>query len=75
MSKAIGLLAIVLAVWLSIELYSNGYSGAFGGIFASGDAPAAAAEDRSWAGSRAADKTRRAHDERNDAIDRLSGAE
>ena len=73
MGKSVGLIMIVLALWVSVELYTNGFSGAFGGVFASEEAPAE--EERSWAGERARAKTERGHAERAATLDRLSGTE
>jgi hypothetical protein len=55
MERWIGILLIVAAIWAGLEYYSKGEA-AFGGLFASGDAPAAA--EKAWAGERAATKWR-----------------
>lgn len=35
MQKLIGIVIIVIAIWVGIEVYTQGIDGAFGGVFAS----------------------------------------
>jgi hypothetical protein len=46
MERMIGLILIVTAIWVGVEFYTEGDQ-AFGGIFASGDAPAASSASSS----------------------------
>ncbi len=73
MQKAIGMLLIVLALWTGIELYTRGPSGAFDGAFAFLLDDEEREEGYSWAGERAGNKLRQKHEERADAINRLTG--
>jgi hypothetical protein len=84
MERMIGLLLIISAIWIGVEFYTEGDQ-AFGGIFASDDAPAvslyederpAAAEPRShgarpnnWAGERVRQKVTGLNQQRGDRID------
>ena len=69
MERMIGLILIVGVVWAGIEYYTKGEQ-AFGGIFASSEAPA---EAQPWAGERAGAKLRAGHAERADRMQRALG--
>jgi hypothetical protein len=71
MERMFGLLIILGVLWAGIEFYTKGDQ-AFGGMFASIDAPAAA-EDAPWAGERAGARLRGGHDERGDRMERALG--
>lgn len=78
MTKALGILVFVVAIWTALEVYTEGVNGAFGGRLAwlgLQDPEAAATEDgeRSWAGSRAADAFDRAREERLQRFEDASG--
>ena len=66
MGKAIGLLLAVLAIWITVELYTQGPDAAFGGRLSSliggGDA---SQEPRGSTAQRAGAAVERAHDERD----------
>ncbi len=47
MQKLVGIIIIVVAIWVGIEVYTQGIDGAFGGVFAtfsSGAAPEKSAQ-------------------------------
>jgi hypothetical protein len=71
MERWIGIVLIVLAAWVGIELYTKG-SDAFGGILASSDA-APASGDESWAGDRAGRRLESSHAERGEHMERALG--
>lgn len=73
MQKAFGLLFIVLALWTGMELFTNGPAGAFDGAFASFLSEEEQQAEHTWAGERAGNKLRDKHDERADAINRMTG--
>jgi hypothetical protein len=43
MGKIFGILFIVVAIWVALEVFTEGVDGAFGGVFAGGSPPAASA--------------------------------
>ncbi len=45
MSRILGIIAIALAAWAGAELYTQGFDGAFGGLFAGLDDPVVSLED------------------------------
>ena len=61
MGKAIGLLLAVVAIWITVEIYTSGADGAFGGrlssLIGSGDAPPESTAKRTGAA------VERAHEE------------
>ncbi len=63
--------AVVLAIWAAFEIHSNGVHGAFGGIFASGDA--SEAEESLGLPQRAGAAASRAHDEADERRQRMLG--
>jgi hypothetical protein len=70
MGKAIGLLFAVAAIWITLEIYTQGTSNAFGGRFASllgsGDAaPRGSAPQRAGA---AVERAQREHEQRYDQL-------
>jgi hypothetical protein len=70
MGKAIGLLLGVLVIWITVEIYTQGFDAAFGGRLArwSGDAaaqPRASAPQRAGA---AVERAQREHEERYRAL-------
>jgi hypothetical protein len=73
MQKAIGMGIIVLALWTAVELFTKGPAGAFGGTFAFLLDEDQRAEDYTWAPERAGNKLRKSHQDRADAIERLTG--
>jgi len=77
MTKALGILIFVLAIWTALEVYTQGVDGAFGGRLAflgSGEPQASVDEgERSWAGQRAADAFERAKEERLQRFEDASG--
>ncbi len=72
MGKAIGLLLAVVAIWITVEVYTQGADGAFGGRFASliGDEDASQAPQGS-ATQRAGAAVERAHGEHEARYDEL----
>jgi hypothetical protein len=72
MGKAIGLLLAVAAIWITVEVYTQGASNAFGGRFASliGSGDAAQAPRGSTA-QRAGNAVGRAHQEEQQRYDDL----
>ena len=72
MQKVFGLLFIVLAVWAGAELFMKGPAGAFDGAFASFLTEEEQQAEHTWAGERAGNKLRAKHDERADAINRMT---
>ncbi len=72
MQKIFGLLFMAVAVWTAIELYTNGSAGAFNGAFASSSDEKEREEEFTWAGERAGNKLRDKHDERVEAIERMT---
>lgn len=73
MQKAIGMLILVMAVWTGIELATNGTAGAFGGAFASFVDEDERDAEYKWAGERAGEKLRAQNEDREEAINRLTG--
>ena len=70
MGKTIGLLFAVVAIWITVEIYTQGASNAFGGRFASlladGDAaPRGSAAQRAGA---AVERAQREHEQRYDEL-------
>jgi hypothetical protein len=41
MGKVIGILVLTIGIWMGLEVFNNGVSGAFGGAFARDEAPMA----------------------------------
>jgi hypothetical protein len=76
MGKAFGILLIVTAVWVGLEVYTEGVNGAFGGrlAFLGPEAPQVEEVEHRWAGERAADAFRGARDRRIDRIERQAGS-
>lgn len=76
MGKAFGILLIVVAIWIGLEVYTEGVDGAFGGrlaFLAPAASRSAPADDR-WAGERAADAFETAKDRRMDQIENQAGS-
>jgi hypothetical protein len=67
----IGIILIVCAIWVGIQLYTEGEQ-AFGGLFASESSEPAEA-DTTWAGERAGNKLRSGHEERDQRMGRALG--
>ncbi len=69
MGKAIGLLLAVVAIWVTVEVYTQGVSNAFGGRLAAftgdGGAP------RGTTAQRVGAAVGRAHQERDERYDKL----
>jgi len=72
MQKALGLGIIVLAVWTAVELFTYGPAGAFDGAFASFLSEEDRAAEYISAPERAGNKLRKAHEDRAEAIGRLT---
>ena len=75
MARLVGIVLAVLAIWTSVEIYSHGTAGAFGGALAGwsgGDdeAPSSAAETLSSA-RRAGRAVERAHEQQQERYERL----
>ncbi len=72
MSKAIGLLLAVVAIWITVELYTQGPSNAFGGRFSAllGGSDAAQ-EPRGTTAKRVGEAALRAHQEHEQRYDDL----
>lgn len=68
MGRVFGLLLLVGALWVGLEIFNEGMDGAFGGVFARG-ADAGAAESTS-AARRAGDAVERAHERSHDRLER-----
>jgi hypothetical protein len=69
MSRLIGIILVVLAIWAGVEVYTKGIGGAFGGILGSTlDAPAARSTP-----DRAADAFQRAYNKSQQRVDRALG--
>jgi len=67
MQKIFGVLLILLAVWVAIEVYTNGTDRAFGGLFAGRSHGPASASESGPLTSRARDRVSsayRTHEER-----------
>lgn len=75
MGKAFGILLIVAAVWVGLEVYTEGVRGAFDGRLAFLAPDTAVDEDTEhrWAGERAADAFRGARDRRIERVERQAG--
>lgn len=75
MGKAIGILLIVTAIWVGLEVYTEGVNGAFGGrlAFLGPETADQAPEEHRWAGERAADAFEAARDRRIDRVERQAG--
>ena len=72
MGKAIGLLLAVVAIWITVEIYTQGVDNAFGGRFAaligSGDASRAQRGSTVQRVDRAVGRAREEHDARYDKL-------
>ncbi len=72
MGKAIGLLLAVVAIWITVEVYTEGASNAFGGRFASliggGDAAQAPRGTTAQRVGNAVGRAQREHEERYDDL-------
>ena len=66
MSRMFGLVGFVLALWVAMELYTNGLTGAFGGVLAEDPAASSAALRT----ERAVDAFQRGYDESIERVDR-----
>ena len=81
MQKIFGILFIVLAIWVGLEVYNEGTAGAFDGLFVRlgmADAPAPDAAPHRSAGERAADRLRSAYQagmDRGERPERAEGAQ
>ncbi|HBZ70890.1 MAG TPA: hypothetical protein DEP35_14590 [Deltaproteobacteria bacterium] len=67
MQKIFGILLIVLAIWVAIEVFTKGMDGAFGGLLADHSSPRANVQAEGGLPSRARDRVTRAlqtHEER-----------
>jgi hypothetical protein len=73
MQKAIGMGIIVLALWIAVELFTEGPADAFDGAFAGFVGEEELEDDYTWAPERAGNKLRASHAERAEAIERLTG--
>jgi hypothetical protein len=76
MSRLIGMLLMVVAIWVGVEVYLNGTQGAFGGALASLDGSAgtdATARDPRTIPQRAGAAVGRAHEEADQRRSRLLG--
>jgi hypothetical protein len=73
MQKAIGMGIIVLALWTAVELFTKGPAGAFDGALAFLLPEDERDADYSWAPERAGSKLRESHQERAEAIERMTG--
>ena len=73
MQKVIGMGIIVLALWAAIELFTQGPADAFDGAFASFLDEEEREADYTWAPERAGNKLRTSHQERAEAIERMTG--
>ena len=71
MAKAIGLLVFVCAIWAAFEVTTEGINGAFGGVFASADAPTNSPAESLFKAERAGAAVERAHQEREARLDKL----
>lgn len=72
MQKALGMGIMVLALWTAVELFTKGPAGAFDGAFAFLLDEEERNAEYEWAPKRAGDKLRAKHQERADAIDRMT---
>lgn len=72
MGKAFGLILMVVTVWIVAEVTTKGMDHAFGGVFASGDAPLEEGP-RLTVPQRAGAAVERAHDEHSARYDELLG--
>ena len=70
MQRMIGIILIVLALWVGIEVYTEGTERAFGGLFASGSEEP---DEQRSTPQRAADAVQRAYDKSAERIDRQLG--
>ena len=70
MERWFGLLLILGVLYAGIELYTKGDQ-AFGGVFASSDAPAQ--ESEPWAGERAGARLSGGHEQRSEQMGRALG--
>jgi len=61
--------AVVLAIWVGIELHTNGVDGAFGGIFASADS--SEPEDTGTISQMAGNSASRAHQQADERRQRM----
>jgi hypothetical protein len=78
MQRIFGILFIVLAIWVGLEVYSEGTTGAFDGLFVRlgvAEEPAEDAGPRTTAGERAADRLRSAYQAGMDRGERPERAE
>ena len=67
MGRIFGLLTFVLAIWIALEFYTNGVSGAFGGVLGSVGSDDTSAVLRT---ERAADAFQRSYDESMARVER-----
>lgn len=72
MGKTFGIVVVAIGIWVSVEIYSEGMDGAFGGLFASSstgaaDAPRSAASVPKRAGAEV-ERAHREHEARYDAL-------
>jgi hypothetical protein len=72
MQKAIGMGIIVLALWTAVELFTKGPAGAFDGAFAFLLDEEERDADYTWAPERAGSKLRKGHQDRAEAIKRMT---
>ena len=70
MTKAIGLLVFVVVLWVAFEVTTEGVGGAFGGVFASADAPVSPAESL-FEAKRAAAAMERAHHDHEARLEKM----
>jgi hypothetical protein len=69
MARLFGIVLIVLAIWVGVEVYTKGVGGAFGGVLAGAtDAPATRSTP-----DRALDAFQRAYDKSEQRVDRQLG--
>ncbi len=73
MAKPLGILAILLAIWIGLEVYQEGVDGAFGGAFAFFSSTPAASLEADEEGhrpvtKRAAHAFQRAYDKSEDRV-------
>jgi len=68
MGKTIGLLLGVIAIWITVEIYTQGLDNAFGGLFAARDGSDAS---RASTAQRVGNAVARAHRERDERYDRV----
>ena len=71
MGRIFGIVVIVLAIWVGLEIYQNGTGGAFGGLFARTGVAEESTGERQSTGQQAGSAVQQAHQDADDRREKM----